>query len=96
MTAVVASADQRRPPRGVAEHAREGSTAADATICGLQPHYPCCTVTLPQGWPKLAAGAVLVLEEAEQQLLLYNSFISHQLASLQVHCMQLLKCDILQ
>ena len=37
-----------------------------------------------------------LVKEAEQQLLLYNIFISHQLASLQVHCMQLLKCDILQ
>eukprot|EP00439_Symbiodinium_sp_Y106_P066555 s2644_g10.t2 len=50
-----------------------GNVGLDATLYGLSPNFPCCTVNFAQGWAKFVASGLWLFEDGGGQLGLHET-----------------------
>ncbi|CAE7197568.1 Mettl9 [Symbiodinium sp. CCMP2456] len=50
-----------------------GNVGVDATLYGLSPNFPCCTVNFAQGWAKFVASGLWLFEDGGRQLGLHET-----------------------
>lgn len=65
------------PDGGMINHPLFNSNNGEASLFGLEPHFPCCTMNMGQGWPKLVTHGMMQSENGIAVL----SYVPNQLVT---------------